>query len=113
MPSRITNLADMTCRKEFTTGVAGMLDPRLEPVDRAAALSERTATTLTNLVYDKFYIPSPSGVTYRFLVDRNNGACILALWSKVHGAGRITNQARPFLSTRLLPACQCTPFARH
>lgn len=106
--AKVTNLTEGSCRASFTRQLSAILTHEGEKPEVGDALADRTVSTLTT--YDlgprPFAIASPSGVDYRFFIDRKGTDCVLTLFGRRKGLVSYTNNVT-YLATEGLPDCTC------
>ncbi|MGE5345884.1 MAG: hypothetical protein ACM3JH_08020 [Acidithiobacillales bacterium] len=108
------DLREQACVDRLEEEFASILVAKGESEEAAGRLAGETVDSLTSEGEDwsKFWIESPSGVTYKFDVGKNEDGCILRLYglfnkNKILFPGLEGNLS--YLAKRPLPECTCVP----
>jgi hypothetical protein len=104
----ITNARDATCGQSIELSVAAILIDQEEQPTIAVALGRRTRQALgTDVLGPKpFTLASPSGKEYGFVVELDDGACVLHLTSVKKGDTSTTARLSS-IAERPLDGCAC------
>ena len=106
--AQVTSFADSSCRRAFTTGLAGILEEQGEAPPVAQQLSERAADALQTGAFGPrpFLVASSSGADYSFFVERKEAECLLRLYGRQKGFVAYSNNLT-YIASRPLAPCRC------
>jgi hypothetical protein len=108
---RLTNLAEPVCRDSFSAQVASVLVKQGETMDVAKRMSAEILDDLPRRPPGPFYVWSPAGIRYGFIVQFTDVGCVLRLYQREsqvrdHVSVGVTDTLM-YLESRTVLYCSC------